>query len=284
MRAVSATTDIDGAFERIRVVAHGPNGPVPSLLWRHTNRRGARPLALLGHGGAGHKETKRWITLAKMFGEQLGADVLLIDGPYHGERLPREGSLLDRWREVKERASDPEVPTKMAQDWRAAVDAAKEHLEPVPTDVVYVGYSMGAICGVHAVAAMPEVRAAVFGVGGLPKRGGLAEFLKTLGIPARLAANIAPVENHIEELHRGLLDAASRLGHCDVLMINATRDEIFPLDGALRLLEAFPGRKRFFLWPGTHTNIPNESFAYALDFLRRALGQIQETLTTESAW
>jgi hypothetical protein len=131
---------------------------------------------------------------------------------------------------------------------------------------------------------MPEITAAVFGVGGLPKNGGLAELLRSLGIPAKIAAKVVPSDERLDEMHAGLLEAAKGLAHCDVLMINAIDDEIFPLEGAVRLVRAFPGRKRLFVWPGTHTNIPSESFAYALEFLRRALGQIDDLPIAERAW
>jgi len=56
-----------------------------------------------------------------------------------------------------------------------------------------------------------------------------------------------------------------------VLMLNMTRDEHFPIDGAIEVLEAIPGPKRMGVWAGTHVDIPPEAIVQANQFLARAL-------------
>ena len=64
---------------------------------------------------------------------------------------------------------------------------------------------------------------------------------------------------------------ASRLGGREVLMLNMTRDEHFPIAGAIEVLELIPGPKRMGVWAGTHADIPPEAIQLAVDFFRRTL-------------
>jgi hypothetical protein len=56
-----------------------------------------------------------------------------------------------------------------------------------------------------------------------------------------------------------------------VLMLNMTRDEHFPIEGALEVLELIPGPKRMGVWTGVHADIPPEAIQLAVDFFRRTL-------------
>ena len=51
-------------------------------------------------------------------------------------------------------------------------------------------------------------------------------------------------------------------------MLNMTRDEHFPIDGAIEVLEAIPGPKRMGVWAGTHVEIPPEAIAAREPVLR----------------
>ena len=90
-----------------------------------------------------------------------------------------------------------------------AVAAAAATAEPRLTGPLgYAGFSMGALYGLSIVADLPDVRAAMFALGGV--------------IDDRRAARNAKVR-----------DGASRLGDREVLMCNMTRDEHFPIVGAI---------------------------------------------------
>ena len=54
---------------------------------------------------------------------------------------------------------------------------------------------------------------------------------------------------------------AAAWGEREVLMLNMTRDEHFPIEGAIEVLEAIPGPKRMGVWAGTHVEIPPEAIA-----------------------
>lgn len=80
---------------------------------------------------------------------------------------------------------------------------------------------MGMIFGAPTVAAMTSIKAAVFGVGGIPTGGG----------------------NDDPPLRELLLTAASQLGRPQVLMLNVNRDEVFRTEDTLAFFNAIPGRR-----------------------------------------
>ena len=66
-------------------------------------------------------------------------------------------------------------------------------------------------------------------------------------------------------------DGARRLGDREILMVNMTRDEHFPINGALEVFEAIPGPKRMGVWAGTHEQLPPESMQLITSFFARVL-------------
>lgn len=197
---------------------------------------GADGLLLLGHGGQGSKDEERFVSLGRQYAAETGLAVVCIDIAGHGERQvasapsPTPDTIM------------PWILAKTEQtvaDWKAAAQA----LSSVGPPVAYVGFSMGMLLGAPTVLAMPEIRAAVFGVGGVPTamEGGSA-----------------------------VLDYARGLGDRQVLMLNMTLDTIFSAKGALEFFGAIPGRrKRIMFWEGDHNGLPSESIRHSIDFLKR---------------
>ena len=129
----------------------------------------------------------------------------------------------------------------MIQDWRTIVDK----FSTIGPPIAYVGFSMGVIFGVPTVS-MPSIRAAVFAVGGIPAGGGIDD----------------------PQLASVLLDAASKLDKTEVLMLNKTRDEVFPPDGTHALFDQIPGsRKRLMFWEGGHDDWPPEMISQSVSFI-----------------
>jgi len=110
---------------------------------------------------------------------------------------------------------------------------------------------MGALYGLSIVADLPDVRAAVFALGGV--------------LDDR--ADRFPPDARNANVRAG----ASRLGDREVLMLNMTRDEHFPMAGAIEVFEAIPGPKRMGVWAGTHVDIPPEAIVLANQFFARTL-------------
>lgn len=264
------SADQGGEIRRTPIEVAGESGPVPALLW--TPERNARPgpLLLLGHGGEGSKDAERYQGLARFFARRVPAAVLMIDGPAHGERAPRTGAPLDRFREVRRTLADPRTAAQMARDWGAALAAARcvDGLGSAP--VGYFGLSMGTLLGVPSVAALPEVRAAVFALGGLPRETGVAAVARAAGAPEEVARIMAE-EDAPGVRGRVLLEATAQLGEREILLLNMDGDEAFPMEGALRFFRAIPGPKRMGVWKGGHMDLPREALELAADFLRERL-------------
>jgi dienelactone hydrolase len=184
--------------------------------------------------------------LARGFARGVPAGVALMDCPGHGERRPAGSTDEEFEGDVALRMRDPGRDAALVADW-LAVAAAARAAEPRLTGALgYAGFSMGALLGLSIVADLPEVRAAVFALGGVID-------------DAQVARNAK------------VREGARRLGEREVLMLNMTRDEHFPIVGAIDVLEAIPGAKRMGVWAGTHVDIPPEAIVQANQFFARTL-------------
>lgn len=269
---------------RRRIEAAGESGLVPALLWTPLEVDPPWPLLLLGHGGEGSKDAERYQSLARFFAKRVPAAVLVIDGPAHGERVPDTGLPLHRFREVRRTLADPRTSGRMAGDWACALAAARrvEGLDSGP--VGYFGLSMGTLLGVPSVAELPEVRAAVFALGGIPRENGAADVARAAGAPEEVV-RIMHEEDAPAIRGRRLLEAAARLGDREILLLNMDADEAFPIDGALRFFRAIPGPKRIAIWAGGHMDLPRDALELAADFLRVRLARssdLSSLFTTRS--
>jgi hypothetical protein len=111
---------------------------------------------------------------------------------------------------------------------------------------------MGSIFGFGIVPRLADIRAVLLAVGGL-----LDEHAADPEAGERNAAR-----------NRIIRDGAARFGDRQVLMTNMTRDEHFPIAGALEVFALLPGPKRMGVWEGTHEQLPAEAMTMAIDFLR----------------
>jgi dienelactone hydrolase len=215
------------------------NNGIPAKLYRPP---GAEGLLLLGHGGAKSKDSDRFVSLSRLYAESTGLAVVCIDAVDHGERMPMVAGagLPAEWH------SNAVGP--MVSDWGETAAA----LSWIGPPVAYVGFSMGAIFGVPTVGALASIKAAVFVVGGIPAGGGIQDPpLRTL-----------------------LVNAASKLGEAQVLMVNKTQDEIFPVEGVHELFDAICGaNKRLMFWEGKHDDWPTEAIDHTITFINSHVGR-----------
>ncbi len=154
--------------------------------------------------------------------------------------------------DIARRMSDPRNYEQITAEWTEIAVAARAAASHLTGALGYAGFSMGAMFGLAIVADLPDVRAALFALGGLVREDGA----DPEGARARNAR---------------IRDGARRLGDREVMMLNMTRDEHFPIAGAIEVLEAIPGPKRMAVWDGTHVDIPPEAVGLGTDFLRRVL-------------
>jgi dienelactone hydrolase len=212
------------------------------------------PLVLLGHGAHQSKDDPIAQLLARALARGVPAGVALIDSPGHGERRLASSTEEEYRRDVRRRMIDPAGDAALTAEWAAVAAAARAAAPELSGSTGYAGFSMGALFGLSIVADLPEVRAAAFALGGLMVGAGSDE-------------------NENAARNARVLEGARRLGEREILMVNMTRDEHFPMTGALEVFETIPGPKRMGVWAGTHEELPPESMKLITDFLGRTLAR-----------
>lgn len=214
-------------------------GGVPTRLYEGRSNE----LLLYGHRGTLGKDHDRSVELCRTFEQETGLTVVAIDAPQHGVRCAVTGDP-DLDRQLMEEAIIA-GGEQAASEWGSVVD----ELDLGPA-VAYVGFSMGAMHGTIVTAAISSVRAAVFGMA---------------GVPVFALDNVRGTGSDTPHMA-----AARRTRDCEVLMVNTTRDDMFPPEAALTLFDAFPsGHKRMMLWEGDHVTEPPDMIDEIVLFLNR---------------
>ena len=216
----------------------------PTLVFTPPGDHEVLPLILFGHGAHLSKDDPIMQMIVKGFCRGVPAAVAIMDSPGHGERRAAATTDAEFEADVARRMSSPENCAQLIADWHSVEEAARAADARISGPTGYAGFSMGAMFGLAIVADLPAVSAAVFALGGLMEDPGRDDLIRS---------------------------GASRLGGREVLMLNMTRDEHFPLAGAVEVLELIPGPKRMGVWTGTHADIPPEAIQLAVDFFARTL-------------
>jgi dienelactone hydrolase len=267
---------IDGVV-RWRIDADGARGVVPGWLLRPDGIGGKLPVVLFGHGGGAGKDGPWNWSRAVQYAIGVPAAVVVIDAPAHGERAPQVGTPIENFRAQRRSLRDPEVIEQIVVDWRASIEKAST-LSDVDVDRMgYAGFSQGALYGVSTVAELGGISGAVFGIGGLPRSGGVSALARQMGFDEE-TAKIMEEEDDSEFRSRVVLEAAGKLHDTEVLALQMTGDEVFPLEGSLELFAAYPARKRMALWEGGHIEIPSEAIELSIAFLRRTVAGSESSL------
>ena len=212
---------------------------VPALILTPESASAPRPVILLGHGAGGSKDDPQMLSIARWFVRRERWAVAIIDGPVNGERrsngngnvgLEARASLINR-----------ETYESMAVDWQRTLDACGELPDVGTEHAAYMGFSMGCVLGIPAVASEPRIRCAVLAIGGILQH------------------------------ERNFLNEAAESITRPVLMINQSEDEIFSRASTFRLYDALRGPKRVIFHPGLHSAVPREAMELARTFLRLEL-------------
>ncbi|GIU88097.1 MAG: hypothetical protein KatS3mg009_2612 [Acidimicrobiia bacterium] len=238
------------ATPSVRIAPEGPAGPVPALVFVPDDPPPSLPLVLLGHGAHLGKDEP---TMQMLCGAltAVPAAVAIMDAPLHGERRP-PGREDDEWEaDVLAAVGDPAVHAQVAAEWPLVTAAARAAVPRVTGPVAYAGFSMGSILGLSVVGDLPEVRAAVFAVGGY----------------------VTEARPHADRVNVLIRAGIPRLRDREVLMVNMTADESFPVGRAIEVLEAIPGPCSMHLYVGGHRDLPPGAMPGIVRFLRRALAR-----------
>ncbi|WP_028814949.1 dienelactone hydrolase family protein [Streptomyces flavidovirens] len=171
MRFISETAS-DGVREQLFTLSE-----IPGVLWTPEGTVDARPLILMGHGGGQHKKAPGILARARRFVTELGYAVVAVDVPAHGDRPKvEEYDRIATENQARIEAGDELAPLiagfqalvarQTVPEWQATLDAVQQLDYVGDGPVGYWGVSLGCGLGVPFVAAEPQIRAAVLGLGG----------------------------------------------------------------------------------------------------------------------
>lgn len=211
---------------------------VPGFVYVPTEADGCLPLVLLQHPATSSKDDYFVAEPARLWANR-GWIVGGIDAPFHGER-----DTYDPLRLLQDRGLLAAAAQRYVREL-AAVAAALAERYPVDLQRLgFVGYSLGSMFGIPAVAAHGGFRAAAFCLVG---EGGLVG-------PAHGPESVLP----------GLRNTAVRI-------VAKMRDELIPREATQRLYDALPGEKDIVWLPGGHFEIGPDVIAAAEQWLVRWL-------------
>lgn len=196
---------------------------VPGLLVRPAEVEGPTPLVFLQHPGTSRKDDPFVAAVARAWADRHGWPCVGLDAPLHGERDTVDPMRLwaDRARFVAE------VLPQFAAEVTAAIDAVAGAFHVDLGRLAYVGYSLGAMLGVNAIARDGRFRAASLCLVGEGLMG-----------PATGPDSVVPL----------LTGTAIRL-------VAKEQDEVVPRAATQALFDALPGAKDLVLLPGGHFQI-----------------------------
>ena len=201
---------------------------VPGLMFLPRDPEGDLPLVLIQHPATASKDDYFVEEPAKAWARRGWASAGL-DAPMHGDRANHDPMSF-----LRDRSLFPAVAAQFAAEVTAAIDLLAETYAIDLTRLGFVGYSMGSMLGLPAVAADGRFKAAVFCLVGD-------------GAAAAAASNLAGVA---------------------VRVVGKTNDELIPRESTESLFEALPGTKDLVWLPGGHFEIGPDVIKAAGDWLK----------------
>ena len=225
--------DLDDIRE-LRFTVDGVGEAAPGVVFYPAGEEGL-PLVVIQHPGTSSKDDY-FVRDIGMMWARSGWACMGLDAPGHGERADHDpmGVLRDPQRFAEARR-------QFSSELSAAVTALAGELPVDVSRLGYVGYSMGSMLGIPAVAADGRFRAAAFCLVGLGGRMGVS------------ADEDSPL--------RALEDVAVRI-------VGKTGDELFPRDSVQALFDALPSADKDLAWfPGGHFDIGSDVIGSAREWL-----------------
>jgi dienelactone hydrolase len=211
---------------------------VPGLLILPSSEEGPLPLVFLQHPATSSKDDY-FVRDVALRWAQRGWAVGGIDAPLHGERANYDPMAL-----LRDRARYPAVADQFASELSAVIDALAAHFPVDTARMAYIGYSMGSMLGIPAVARDGRFRAAAFCLVG---EGGLAGPATGVGSDVPALAEVA------------------------VRIVGKLGDELISREATEALYAALPGKKDIVWLPGGHFEIGPDVIRAAEEWIRQYL-------------
>lgn len=224
--------------KEVRFRVDGPHEEVPGVVYLPRDAEAPLPFVLIQHPGMGSKDDYFVGEVARQWARR-GWVCGGIDAPLHGEREDHDPMALFR-----DRDRYPEIAAQFAEEVTAVIDALAEELPLDRGRLGYIGYSLGSMLGVPAVARDGRFRVASFCLVG---EGGL----------------VGPAT--------GETSVVAGLDGVAVRIVGKTGDEVVPRSATEALYAAIPGPKDIVWLPGGHFEIGPDVIKAAVDWVKERI-------------
>ncbi len=224
-----------GNLREVQFWFHEGSEHVPGLLYLPAEHAEPMPLVLIQHPGMGSKEDYFVADVARAWATR-GWICCGLDAPLHGERASADPMSLFRNPEKY-----PEIRAQFSAEVTTMLNLLSEQFPVDMSRVGFVGYSMGSMLGVPAVARDGRFKAAAFCLVG---EGGL----------------VGSAEGPDSDVAQ-LTDVAVRV-------VGKLQDQLIPRERTEALYNALPGPDKDIRWlPGTHFEIGPDVIKLAEEWL-----------------
>ena len=223
-----------GNLREVQFWFHQGAEHVPGLLSLPTEHEDPMPCVLIQHPGMGSKEDYFVAEVARAWARR-GWICGGLDAPLHGERASADPLSLfrnpDRY---------PEIRAQFAAEVTTMLDLLSERFPIDMSRVGFVGYSMGSMLGIPAVARDGRFKAAAFCLVG---EGGLAGAVDGPDADIPLLQGVA------------------------TRVVGKLQDQLIPRERTEALYNALPGKKDIRWLPGGHFEIGPDVIKLAEEWL-----------------
>lgn len=223
-----------GNLREVQFWFHQGAEHVPGLLYLPIEHEDPMPFVLIQHPGMGSKEDYFVAEVARAWARR-GWICGGLDAPLHGERASADPMSLfrnpDRY---------PEIRAQFAAEVSTMLDLLSERFPIDMSRVGFVGYSMGSMLGIPAVARDGRFKAAAFCLVG---EGGLAGAVDGPDADIPLLQGVA------------------------TRVVGKLQDQLIPRERTEALYNALPGKKDIRWLPGGHFEIGPDVIKLAEEWL-----------------
>ena len=235
---LDASERLQGDLREVRLSLDLTAERVPALMYLPSEPPGPLPLVFIQHPATSSKDDY-FVTEPARGWARRGWACVGLDAPLHGDRERHDPMAL-----LRDRSRFAGAVTQFAAELSAAVDLLAGQYPVDLSRLGYVGYSLGSMLGLPAVAADGRFRAAAFCLVG----------------EGALAGAAAGPDGHLDGLKR-----------VAVRLVGKTSDELIPRAQTEALYESLPGVKDLVWLPGGHFEIGPDVINAAGDWLREHL-------------